>query len=89
MSPEKSSLRKRGSYLSLVLIPINNWWLIPMEEFRYSGHPTTASPFCTAIFLLLLLTSIGCSHDLLRESHYPGLNYLHCTSIQTTINLSG
>ena len=42
--------------LGLVLIPINGWWLIQMEEFRYSGHPTTAALFFNVIFLLLLLT---------------------------------
>ena len=47
MSPEKSSLRKRGICLGLVLIP--------MEGFRYSGHPTTAPLFFNVIFLLLLL----------------------------------
>ena len=55
MSPEKSSLRKRGICLGLVLIPINNWWLIQMEGFRYSGHPTTAPLFFNVIFLLLQL----------------------------------
>ena len=32
-----------------------------MEEFRYSGHPTTASLFFNVIFLLLLLTFFNLS----------------------------
>ena len=53
---KNQSLRKRVICLGLVLILINGWWLIQMEEFRYSGHPTTASLFFNVIFLLLLLT---------------------------------
>ena len=53
---KNQSLRKRVICLGLVLIPINGWWLIQMEEFRYSGHPTPASLFFNVIFLLSLLT---------------------------------
>ena len=56
MSQEKRGIRKRIICLGLVLIPVNGWWLIQMEEFRYSGHPTTASLFFNVIFVLLLLT---------------------------------
>ena len=45
----------RSIILGLVIIPVNAVWLILMEEFRYSGHPTTASLFFNVIFWILLL----------------------------------
>lgn len=56
---EKKAVRRSVILLGLILIPINTWWLIQMEEFRYSGHPTTASLFFNVIFLLLLLTLLN------------------------------
>ena len=56
---KKKVVRRRAILLGLILIPVNTWWLIQMEEFRYSGHPTTASLFFNVIFLLLLLTLLN------------------------------
>ncbi|MBD3184140.1 hypothetical protein GF312_17785 [Candidatus Poribacteria bacterium] len=55
----KSSVRISVIILGLILIPINTWWLIQMEEFRYAGHPTTASLFFNVIFILLVLMLIN------------------------------
>ena len=59
MSQQKRGIRKRVICLGLVLIPINGWWLIQMEEFRYSGHPTTASLLFNVVFVLLMLTLLN------------------------------
>ena len=56
---ERKSVRRSVILLGLILIPINTWWLIQMEEFRYAGHPTTASLFFNVIFILLLLTLLN------------------------------
>jgi len=45
----------RSILIGLILIPVNAVWLILMEEFRYSGHPTTASLFFNVIFWLFVL----------------------------------
>lgn len=56
---ERKSVRRRTILLGLALIPINTLWLIQMEEFRYAGHPTTASLFFNVIFILLALTLLN------------------------------
>jgi len=45
----------RSIIVGLAIIPINAVWLILMEEFRYSGHPTTSSLFFNVVFWLFLL----------------------------------
>ncbi|MGQ9608439.1 MAG: DUF6785 family protein [bacterium] len=57
MTPKNVSLRP--IVISLIIIPVNALWLILMEEFRYSGHPTTASLSFNVIFWLFLLTLIN------------------------------
>jgi len=49
----------RSIFIGLLLIPINAVWLILMEEFRYAGHPTTASLFFNVIFCLFVLTVLN------------------------------
>ena len=56
---ERKSVRRSVIFLGLALIPINTWWLIQIEEFRYAGHPTVASLFFNVIFILLLLTLLN------------------------------
>jgi len=56
---ERKSVRRSVILLGLALIPINTWWLIQIEEFRYAGHPTVASLFFNVIFILLLLTLLN------------------------------
>ncbi|MCE5219311.1 hypothetical protein LLH03_20020 [bacterium] len=60
------ALTWRSALLSVVLIPLNVYWVTQMEQFRYSAHPTTVSLFFNAIFVLLLLQGIN---QLLRKVH--------------------
>lgn len=50
-----SNVTLRAIIIGSFIIPINAVWLILMEEFRYSGHPTTASLFFNVVFWLFLL----------------------------------
>src|SRR6185437_12297001 len=45
--------------LSLLLIPVNAYWLVQMERIRYSAHPTTVSLFFNAVFILLVVTLLN------------------------------
>lgn len=45
----------RSLLLVTVLAPLNCYWVVMMEEVRYSGHPTTVSLFFNVIFCILLL----------------------------------
>lgn len=45
--------------LSLILLPINAYWVIQMEVVRYSAHPTTISLFFNTVFILLCLTLLN------------------------------
>jgi len=59
----------RSILIGLILIPVNAVWLILMEEFRYSGHPTTASLFFNVIFWLFALILL----NMLLKKFMPGL----------------
>src|SRR3569833_3391172 len=45
----------RSTLISLVLIPVNAYWLVQMERIRYSAHPTTVSLFFIAVFIVLVV----------------------------------
>ena len=49
----------RSAGLSLLLIPLNAYWLVQMELIRYSAHPTTISLFFNAVFILLAVTLVN------------------------------
>lgn len=49
----------RSVALCLLLLPINAFWVVQMEEVRYSAHPTTISLFFNTIFILLCLTILN------------------------------
>src|SRR3954463_12332104 len=49
----------RSALLSLLLIPLNAYWLVQMELIRYSAHPTTISLFFNAGFILLAVTLVN------------------------------
>lgn len=49
----------RSVLVSLILLPINAYWLVQMEVVRYSAHPTTISLFFNLIFILLVLTLVN------------------------------
>lgn len=49
----------RSVILSIILLPINAYWVVQMEIVRYSAHPTTISLFFNIIFEILVLTLIN------------------------------
>src|ERR1044071_4597963 len=49
----------RSILLSLILLPINAYWVVQMEVVRYSAHPTTISLFFNLIFIILVLTLLN------------------------------
>ena len=40
-------------------MPVNAYWVIMMENIRYSAHPTTISLFFNCIFILVVLTGLN------------------------------
>lgn len=48
----------RAVILSLILIVINDYWIVQLEVVRYS-YPTYAAPFYNVIFTLLVLTGVN------------------------------
>jgi len=53
------SVTPRALLLGMALMPINAYWVIMMENIRYSAHPTTISLFFNCIFILVVLTGIN------------------------------
>lgn len=60
-SPEISThgVTLKSILISIVLIPINCYWVIEMEVIRYSGHPVTISLFFNVIFSLFLIVGFN------------------------------
>ncbi|MGI4789106.1 MAG: DUF6785 family protein [Janthinobacterium lividum] len=53
------SVTPRALLLGLALMPFNAYWVIMMENIRYSAHPTTISLFFNCIFILVVLTGLN------------------------------
>src|SRR5437763_3809595 len=53
------SVTARSLLIGLLLIPVNAYWLVQMEQSRYSAHPTTVSLFFNAVFILLAVTLVN------------------------------
>ena len=49
----------RTLLLCLVLIPLNNYWIMQTETIRYAGFPTTISLYYNVVFILLILTIVN------------------------------
>ncbi len=49
----------RSITASLILLPVNAYWVVQMEVVRYSAHPTTISLFFNLIFILLVVTLLN------------------------------
>jgi len=45
--------------ITLILIPLNCYWIIQVEIIWYSGHPTCISLFQNAVFSLLVVIALG------------------------------
>lgn len=58
-SGKQRRFRGRLLVLTLILVPINAYWVILSEVVRYAGHPTTISLFYNAIFWLSLLVGVN------------------------------
>ncbi len=57
--PRARSVTPRALLLGMALMPVNAYWVIMMENIRYSAHPTTISLFFNCIFILVVLTGIN------------------------------
>jgi hypothetical protein len=51
----RGSITPRAVVLALILIPANSYWVVQMELFRGTAHPTTISLFFNAVFTLLVV----------------------------------
>src|SRR5437867_3859181 len=49
----------RAVLLSLVLIPLNGYWIIQMERVRQGPYVTSISLFANVVFILLLFVAIN------------------------------
>ncbi|MBM3493346.1 MAG: hypothetical protein FJX72_03335 [Armatimonadetes bacterium] len=49
----------RALLVSLILMPLNAYWVTRMEVVRYAGHPTTISLFFNVVFLLAVLLGLN------------------------------
>jgi len=58
MGKVRERITLRAVILSLILIVINDCWIVQLEVVRYS-YPTYAAPFYNVIFTLLVLTAIN------------------------------
>lgn len=56
---ETRSFTFKAFLISLILIPLNCYWIIQVEIIWYSGHPTCISLFQNAVFSLLVVTVLG------------------------------
>ena len=54
-----STFRLRALIIGVLLIPIDNYWVIQMEKVRDGPYPTTISIFANAIFVLVVLVAIN------------------------------
>jgi hypothetical protein len=61
-----SGITWRSILISLLIIPLNAYWVVQMEIIRYTAHPTTISLFFNVIFILLLLTGANALYARLR-----------------------
>ena len=62
----RSPLTWRVVLLSLVLLPLNAWWLVEIEYIRYSDNATTQALFFNAVSLLLILLLVNALFKRLR-----------------------
>ncbi len=61
------SVTFRAVILALLLFPFNSFWIMQIELVWYSGHPTCASLYYNAVFILFVLICL----NLLIKRVYP------------------
>jgi len=59
VTPRHRSVTFRAILAAILLMPVNAYWIIMMENVRYSAHPTTVSLFFNCIFILVCMTGIN------------------------------
>ncbi|HID55016.1 TPA: hypothetical protein EYP37_00685 [Candidatus Poribacteria bacterium] len=59
----------KSFFISLILIPLNCYWIIQVEIIWYSGHPTCISLFQNAVFSLLVISALGLLLGRLKPFH--------------------
>jgi hypothetical protein len=69
VTTESRSLTLRSLLISLILIPLNCYWIIQVEIIWYSGHPTCVSLFQNAVFSLLVVSVLSLLLKRLRIPH--------------------
>ena len=57
--PTSQAVTWRSCLVAFVLLPVNAYWVVQMEQIRYSAHPTTISLFFNLIFIILVLTLVN------------------------------
>jgi len=57
--PARSGITLRVVLVSLVLMPLNCWWVLQMEIVFYSAQPTTIALYFHVIFTLLVLLLVN------------------------------
>ena len=57
--PQPSEIRLRAFIAGLLIIPLDNYWVLMMEKVREGPYPTTISIFANAIFVLAALTALN------------------------------
>ena len=56
---DRGMLTTRVVVLSVILIPLNAWWITEIEYIRYSDNATTQAIFFNAVTLLLVLAALN------------------------------
>jgi len=71
VSEQRSNVKWRAVLISLILIPLNSYWIIQMESVYYSGHSTATSLFFNVIFSVLVLIIL----DIPLKRLFPNLAF--------------
>ncbi len=57
--PNPSEIRPRAFLIGLLLIPLDNYWVITMEKVNNGPYPTVIALFANTVFILSLLVLIN------------------------------
>jgi hypothetical protein len=57
--PPHSTIRLRAFLAALIIVPLDDLWVIMMEKVREGPYPTTISLFPNAVFILALLVALN------------------------------
>ena len=57
--PRSSDIRLRAFAVGLLIIPLDNYWVIMTEKVQRGPYPTIISLFANCIFILFLLLALN------------------------------